>query len=51
MECNEIEQENLRGLIGQICWLGRNTRPDMSYDVLVMSCTVNQHKVENINTK
>ncbi|KAK4327467.1 hypothetical protein Pmani_002131 [Petrolisthes manimaculis] len=47
-DCNKTEQENLRSLVGQIGWMSTNTRPDVSYDVLNMSCVLNHPKVENV---
>ena len=47
-ECNVIEQENLRSLVGQIGWLSTNTKPDVSYDLLEMSCVLNHPKVDNV---
>ena len=47
-DCNETEKENFRSLVGQIGWLGTNTRPDVSYDVLNFSCLLNHPKVGDI---
>lgn len=47
-DCNATEQENLRCLVGQIGWLSINTRPDVSYDVLELSCILNHPKVDNM---
>ena len=48
VECNEEEKESLRSLVGQLGWLCTNSRPDLSYDVLELSCKVNNPKVEDL---
>ena len=48
VECNEGEKENFRSLVGQLGWLCTNSRPDLSYDVLELSCKVNTPKVEDL---
>ena len=40
--------EDFRSLVEQIGWLGTNTRPDVIYDVLNLSCLLNHPKVEDI---
>ena len=47
-DVSKEEYEELRSLIGQLGWLSNNTRPDISYDVLELSCTMKQPKIENI---
>ena len=48
MLCNDLEKEQFRSLIGQLGWLCTNSRPDLSYDVLELSCKVNKPKVGDI---
>lgn len=48
MECNEEEKECFRSLVGQLGWLCTNSRPDLSYDVLELSCKVNNPRVEDL---
>ena len=38
----------MRTLIGQLNWLCINTRPDISYDVLELSCDLKKPKVRNL---
>ena len=45
---NQHECDELRSLIGQLGWMSNNTRPDISYDVLELSCTMKHPKVDNI---
>lgn len=46
--CNEPEIKKFRSLVGQINWLSTQSRPDVSYDALELSCNMSQAKVENI---
>ena len=46
--CNKKEIDNLRSLVGQLGWLCTSTRPDLSYDVLELSCKLNHPKVEDL---
>ena len=48
MECNDEEREGLRSLVGQLGRLCTNSRSDLSYDVLELSCKVNNPKVEDL---
>ena len=48
MKCNDDEKEDFRSLVGQLGWLCTNSRPDLSYDVLELSCKVNTPKVEDL---
>jgi len=48
MECNVEEKESFRSLVGQLGWLCTNSRPDLTYDVLELSCKVNSLKVEDL---
>ena len=45
MLCNDVEKEQFRSLVGQLGWLCTNSRPDLSYDVLELSCKVNKPKI------
>ena len=47
-DCNKTEIENLRSLVGQLGWVCTNTRPDLSYDVLELSCKLSHSKVEDL---
>ena len=47
-DCNEEEIKNLRSIVGQVGWLSTHTRPDMSYEVLELSCVMSNPKVENL---
>ena len=42
------EYDDLRTLIGQLNWLCINTRPDIAYDVLELSCDLKKPKVRNL---
>lgn len=46
--CNKEEKDSFRSLVGQLGWLCTNSRPDLSYDVLELSCKVNNPKVEDL---
>lgn len=48
VKCNEKEKESFRSLVGQLGWLCTNSRPDLSYDVLELSCKVNNPTVEDL---
>ena len=43
---NEVEEKQLRTLIGQLNWTASQTRPDLSYKVLQSSIKVNKAIVE-----
>ena len=47
-DCNKPEIDNLRSLVGQLGWLCTSTRPDLSYEVLELSCKLNHPKVEDL---
>lgn len=47
-DCNSGEMKSLRSMVGQIGWLSAHTRPDMSYEVLELSCNMSSPKVENL---
>ena len=46
--CNKVEFDQYRGLVGQLGWLCTNSRPDISFDVLELSCKNSQPKIEDI---
>ena len=46
--CTDEEKEKYRSLVGQLGWLSTNSRPDLSYDVLELSCKVNNLKIGDI---
>ena len=46
--CNEDEIKKYRSLVGQINWLSTQSRPDVSYDALELSCNMGNTKVENL---
>ena len=46
--CTNEEKEKYRSLVGQLGWLGTNSRPDLSYDVLELSCKVSNPKIGDI---
>ena len=46
--CTNEEKEKYRSLVGQLGWLCTNSRPDLSYDVLELSCKVNNPKIGDI---
>ena len=46
--CTVEEKEKYRSLVGQLGWLCTNSRPDLSYDVLELSCKVNEPKIGDI---
>ena len=46
--CNDKEREQYRSLVGQLGWLSTNSRPDLSYDVLELSCKVNNPTIGDI---
>ena len=48
MDCNKEERERFRSLVGQLGWLCTNSRPNLSYSVLELSCKVNNPKVEDL---
>ena len=45
---DKTNSDNLRSLIGQLNWLGSQTRPDCSFDVLELSISMKQPIKENI---
>ncbi|XP_064093862.1 uncharacterized protein LOC135206376 [Macrobrachium nipponense] len=48
MECNEEEKVNFRSLVGQLGWLSTNSRTVLAYDVLELSCKINNPKVKDL---
>ena len=46
--CNEDEIKKFRSLVGQINWLSTQSRPDVSYDALELSCNMGNTRVEHI---
>ena len=46
--CNEAEIEKYRGLVGKINWLSTQSRPDISYEALELSCNMSHPKIEHI---
>ena len=46
--CNEKEKEEMRSVIGQLGWLSSNSRPDLSYDVLELSCKIKNLRVSDL---
>ena len=38
--CTAEEKEKYRSLVGQLGWLSSNSRPDLAFDVLELSCKV-----------
>ena len=46
--CNEDEIKKYRSLVGQINWLSTQSRPDVSFDALELSCNMSNTKVENL---
>ena len=46
--CNEIEMKKFRSLVGQINWLSTQSRPDLSFDALELSCNMSHPRVEHI---
>ena len=46
--CNKDEIEQLRSLVGQLGWLSSNSRPDISFDVLELSCNLNHPQVQDL---
>lgn len=46
MEHNVEEKGRFRSLVGQLEWLCTNSRPLLTYDVLKLSCKVNNLKIE-----
>ena len=46
--CTNKEKEMYRGLVGQLGWLCTNSRPDLSFDVLELSCKVNSPKIGDL---
>ena len=47
-QLNEIEKREMRGKIGQLLWLSRQSRPDLSYDASELASRVNFAKVKDI---
>ena len=46
---SEQEKEPLRSVIGQLCWLANQSRPDISSDVCQLSAAFKNAKVSDIN--
>ena len=46
--CNETEIKKFRSLVGQINWLSTQSRPDLSFDALELSCNMSNPRVEHI---
>ena len=46
--CTEKEKEEMRSVIGQLGWLSSNSRPDLSYDVLELSCKIKNPRVADL---
>ena len=46
--CTVQENDDYRSLVGQLGWLSSNSRPDLSYDVLELSCKVNKPTIGDI---
>ncbi len=47
-ELNQCEITQLRSLIGQLSWVGNQTRPDICFDVLELSTSIKHPKVSDI---
>ena len=47
-DINEEEMSKLKSLVGQLGWLSNNTRPDISYDVLEISCSFKRPIVDDL---
>lgn len=45
---NQQEVKQLRETVGQVNWVATQSRPDLSFDVLELSVSMNESKVENI---
>ena len=46
--CTNEEIEMFRKLVGQLQWLSINSRPDLSFDVLELSCKINNLKIGDL---
>ena len=46
--CTETEIKGFRSLVGQINWLSTQSRPDLSYEALELSCNMKNPRVEHI---
>ena len=46
--CTVQENDDYRSLVGQLGWLCSNSRPDLSYDVLELSCKVNNPTIGDV---
>ena len=46
---SEYKNKSLRGKIGEILWISLMTRPDLSYDVNVLSSQVTNATVATVN--
>ena len=46
--CTNEEKEMHISLVGQLGWLSTNSRPDLSFDVLELSCKINSLKIGDI---
>ena len=47
-DCCETEKEEMRSVVGQLGWLSANSRPDLSFDVLELSCKIKDPKVSDL---
>ena len=46
--CTNEEKEMHRSLVSQLGWLSTKSRPDLSFDVLELSCKTNNLKIGDI---
>ena len=45
---NDKELENMRSKIGQLLWVGRQTRPDILYDVRMLASNLKSAKIKHL---
>ena len=45
---NDKELENMRSKIGQLLWVGRQTRPDILYDVCMLASNLKSAKIKHL---